>query len=132
MNPPSPAIPVTRFIAIDLHKRYAVIGGVNAQQQVILPPRRVEIDELATWTQKHLLSTDEVVLEASTNAWTTYDLIAPMVQRCVVASPSHVRWIAEAQVKTDAADVLRLARLLAPTWCLKCGFHRCMCANCVR
>jgi len=113
MNPPSPAMPVTRFIAIDLHKRYVVIGGVNAQQRVVLPPRRVEIDGLAVWTPKHLLSTDEVVLEATTNSWSTYDLIAPMVQRCVVASPSHVRWIAEARVKTDAADVLRLARLLA-------------------
>ena len=73
MNPPSTAIPFTRFIAIDMHKHYAVVGWVNAQQQVILPPRRVEIDELATWTQKYLLSTDEVVLEATTNAWTTYD-----------------------------------------------------------
>jgi transposase len=113
MKPLSITIPNTRFIAIDLHKHYTVVGGVNAQQQIILPPRRVEIDELATWAQKHLLSTDEVVLEATTNAWTTYDLIAPMVQRCVVASPSHVRWIAEARVKTDAADVLRLSRLLA-------------------
>ena len=31
----------------------------------------------------------------------------------MVASLSHVRWIAEARVKTDAADVLHLARLLA-------------------
>jgi transposase len=31
----------------------------------------------------------------------------------VVASPIHVRWIAEARIKTDAADVLRLAKLLA-------------------
>ena len=49
----------------------------------------------------------------STNAWTTYDLVAPLTQRCVVASPLHVSWIAEARVKTYAADVLRLAKLLA-------------------
>ena len=48
MNPPSlAAIPVTRFIAIDLHKRDAVIDGISAHQRVVLPPRRVEIDALA-------------------------------------------------------------------------------------
>ena len=47
MNPPSTAISFTRFTAIDLHKRDAVIGGISAQQRVILPPRRVEIDALA-------------------------------------------------------------------------------------
>ena len=31
----------------------------------------------------------------------------------MVDNPLHVRWIAEARVKTDAADVLRLAKLLA-------------------
>jgi hypothetical protein len=105
--------PEVRYLAIDLHKHYAVIGGVNIQQQVILPPRRIEIDTLEAWARKHLLPTDEVVLEATTNAWTTYDLVAPLTQRCLVASPLHVRWIAEARVKTDAADVLRLAKLLA-------------------
>ena len=105
--------PARRYLAIDLHKHYAVFGGVNIAQQIVLLPRRVEIDDLENWCVKNLLSSDEVVLEATTNAWITYDLVAPMVQRCVVASPSHVRWIAEARVKTDAADVLRLAKLLA-------------------
>ncbi|MCJ7530458.1 MAG: transposase [Anaerolineales bacterium] len=54
-----------------------------------------------------------MVLEATTNAWTTYVLIVPLLTHCVVANPLHVRWIAEARVKTDAANVLRLAKLLA-------------------
>jgi hypothetical protein len=49
-----------------------------------------------------------VCVDATTNAWTTYDLIAPTVRRCVVASPSHVRWIAEARVK----------RPIQPTCCV--------------
>jgi transposase len=105
--------PEVRFLAIDLHKHYAVFGGVNIAQQVVFSPRRVEIDALGSWCRKNLLPSDEVVLEATTNAWTAYDLVSPLVQRCIVASPLHVRWIAEARVKTDAADVLRLARLLA-------------------
>jgi hypothetical protein len=105
--------PEIRYLALDLHKHYVVIGGVNARQQMVLQPRRVEVSDLESWCRKNLLSSDEVVLEATTNAWVTYDLIAPLVQRCVVASPLHVRWIAEARVKTDAADVIRLAKLLA-------------------
>lgn len=105
--------PERRYLAIDLHKHYVVIGGVSARQQMVLQPRRVEVSDLESWCRKNLLSSDEVVLEATTNAWVTYDLIAPLVQRCVVASPLHVRWIAEARVKTDAADVIRLAKLLA-------------------
>jgi hypothetical protein len=106
--------PETRYLAIDLHKHYSVFGGVNLAQQTVLSPRRVEIDDLESWCHKNLLPSDEVVLEATTNAWTTYDLVAPLVKRCIVASPSHVRWIAEARVKTDAADV-RIAVLFAET-----------------
>lgn len=113
MNQATDATVSTRFLAIDLHKHYAVIGGINAQQKIVLPPRRIKIDDLETWVKKNLVFSDEVVLEATTNAWTTYDFVSPLVQRCVVANPLQVRWIAEARVKTDAADVLRLARLLA-------------------
>ena len=66
----------------------AVIDGINIQQKVILAFRRVEIDELENWCRKNLPPTDEVVLEATTNAWATYALAAPLVQRCVIASPS--------------------------------------------
>jgi transposase len=102
-----------RYLAIDLHKHYVVIGGVNNRQEVVMQPRRVEVCDLESWCRKNLLPSDEVVLEATTNAWVAYDLIAPLVKRCVVASPLHVRWIAEARVKTDATDVIRLAKLLA-------------------
>jgi transposase len=113
MKSPPNASPEIRYLAIDLHKHYTVIGGVNIQQKVILSPRRVEIDELEVWARKNLRPSDEVVLEATTNAWTAYDLIVPLVRHCVAVNPLHVRWIAEARVKTDAADVLRLAKLLA-------------------
>ena len=62
MNQATAATVSTRFLAIDLHKHYAVIGGINAQQKIVLLPRRVEIDDLETWVQKNLLSSDEVVL----------------------------------------------------------------------
>ncbi|MBI3361045.1 MAG: IS110 family transposase [Chloroflexi bacterium] len=102
-----------RYLALDVHKHYVVVGGVNAQQQVILPPRRLDLGEWAVWMPKHLHPTDAVVLEATTNAWTFYDQVAPLAGRTVVAHPGLVKVIASARVKTDNRDVLHLARLLA-------------------
>jgi len=102
-----------RYLALDVHKHYVVVGGVNAQQQIILPPRRLDLGEWAVWMPKHLHPTDATVLEATTNTWTFYDQLAPQVGRCVVAHPGLVKVIASARVKTDNRDVIRLAQLLA-------------------
>jgi hypothetical protein len=55
-----------RFVALDVHKHYVVVGAVNVGQQVVLSPRRVDLDEFLSWSQQHLHSTDAVVLEAIT------------------------------------------------------------------
>ncbi len=102
-----------RYLGLDIHKHYVVVGGVNVQQQVILPPRRLNFGEWAEWMPKHLRPTDAVVLEATTNAWQFYDEVAPFAGRTVVAHPGLVKVIATARVKTDNRDVLHLARLLA-------------------
>lgn len=103
----------SRFVAFDLHKHYVVVAAVNRDQAVVLKPRRLAMSELAAWAKAHRLPTDQVVLEATGNAWTVHDLLAPLVQRCVVADARQVKWIASAAVKTDRQDVLRLVKLLA-------------------
>jgi|GEM_PF-805070 len=111
-----------RYLALDVHKHYLVAGGVNAQQEIVMPPRRFDFGEWAVWSGKHLRPTDALVLEATTNTWTFYDQIAPRVGRCVVAHPGLVKVIAAARVtpalaggarETDNRDVLHLARALA-------------------
>ena len=102
-----------RFIGIDLHKHYLVVGGVNAGQEVVLPPRRVNLENWLKWAEASLKLTDAVVLEATTNTWEIYDQVLPLVGRAVVANPVQVKWIASARVKTDRVDVGRLACLLA-------------------
>jgi transposase len=102
-----------RFLALDLHKHYLVVGGVDPHQEIVLNPRRISLDKWSAWARVNLRPTDAVVLEATTNAWQIYDQILPLVGRVVVAHPPHVKWIAEARVKTDRHDVLRLAHLLA-------------------
>ncbi len=105
--------PYLRYLAIDLHKHYVVVGGVNVQQEVVLPPRRMDLEHFAEWLPKNIHPTDAVVLEATTNAWELYDQVAPYAGKTVIAHPASVKLIAGAKVKTDKVDVLRLARLLA-------------------
>jgi transposase len=102
----------SRFIAIDIHKHYLMIGGIDAHKRIVLPPRRVELARWPQWAQANLLPTDAVVIEATTNAWAIYDLLVTLVGRAVVAHPAKVKLIAEARVKTDKVDVLTLAQLL--------------------
>ncbi len=102
-----------RYIALDLHKHYCVIAGVDRDGRVLLHPVRVEHADLEGWLKKNLRGTDHVVIESTTNAWHVYDLLAPLVERVVVANPIQVKQIANARVKTDVRDTLILARLLA-------------------
>ena len=43
-----------RFVAVDVHKHYVVAGAVTAQQQIVLAPRRVDLDDLPDWSQRSL------------------------------------------------------------------------------
>lgn len=101
-----------RYIGLDVHKQYITVGGMNAQQEVVLRARDVEMERFKKWAEQNLEGTDEVVLEATTNTWDVYDTIAPLVKRVVVAHPAEVKQIANSRVKTDTQDVLRLIRLL--------------------
>jgi transposase len=110
-----------RFVGLDTHKQYVMVGAVNATQEVVLPPRKVGLIEFEGWAKKHLRPTDEVVLEATTNAWYFYDLLEPLVGRVVVGHPPHIKLIAAALVKTDKKDTMTLAKLLSvnmilPVW----------------
>jgi transposase len=102
-----------RYVALDIHKHYCVVAGVDREGRVVLQPVRVEHADLEGWLKKNLRESDHVVLESTTNAWHVYDLLSPLVERVVVANPIKVKQIAQARVKTDIRDTLILARLLA-------------------
>ncbi len=103
---------IERYVAIDIHKEYALVGGQNAQQKWVLPPRRVGIEKFRDWAAANLGAGDAVVIETTTNVWDIYDIVVPLVKYVVVAHAGGVRQIAEARVKTDKKDVERLIRLL--------------------
>ncbi len=102
-----------RYVGLDVHKHYVMVGAVDRFQRVLMPPRKVALVELENWAQKYLQSTDQVVLEATTNAWYVYDLLEAVVGRVVVTHPPHIKLIAAAMVKTDKKDTMTLAKLLA-------------------
>jgi transposase len=103
----------TRFVALDLHKAYLMVGAVDQAQTVVLPPRRIMLVQFEGWAKRHLRSTDQVVLEATTNAWYVYDLLQSLVARVVVADPAKAKARMASPVKTDKRDTLALAVLLA-------------------
>jgi transposase len=102
-----------RYIGLDIHRHYVMVGGVNDQQAVVLTPRRVGVQEFGAWAAKHLGQQDSVVMEATTNVWPFYDLLEPIVGQAKVAHAYHIKLIGSALVKTDKRDTLTLAKLLA-------------------
>jgi len=113
MTDPHISSPFERYLAIDAHRHYVVVGGLNAQLEIVLPARRMDMERYPQWAKQNLTRKDIVVIEASTNTWDLYDITAAVAGKVVVAHPLAVKLIAHARVKTDKQDVFRLARLLA-------------------
>ena len=112
MNSPPKTTPFQRYIAIDIHKSYVMIGGMNQDRQWTLRPRKVQMTRFRDWAAKNLRVGDAVVLETTSNVWDIYDIVAPLVGKTLVANAYKVRQIAEARVKTDKEDVKRLITLM--------------------
>ena len=102
-----------RFVALDVHKHYLVVGAVDATHTLVFPPRRGTLAQFPDWARRHLQPSDQIVLETSVNTWDLYDLLVPLVSRVVVADPTQVKVIAASFVKTDKRDTLALARRLS-------------------
>ncbi len=103
MNSPPESPP--RLVGLAVHRHSVVVTAIDREQQLLVKPRRILCAEFAVWSQAHLLPSDAVVLEATSNAWQLSDQLQPLVASVTVAHPTPV--------KTDARDALNLARLLA-------------------
>jgi transposase len=107
------AVQPVRFMALDMHKHYAMVGAVNKEQEVVLRPRKFTWPEFERWGKQHIGPGDVIVIEASGNAWHVYDQLTAWGASVSVANPLLVKWIGAAPVKTDPHDTLKLAKLLA-------------------
>jgi hypothetical protein len=102
-----------RYIGLDVHKHYLIALGVDADLNVVLPARRVELSRLEAWMKKSLTKQDEVVLEMTTNTWQLYDELVAYAGSVMVVHPPHVALITRSQVMNDKIAASILARLLA-------------------
>lgn len=101
-----------RYLALDIHREYILVGGWNEKKEWVLTPRRVSIEKFPEWAKKNIRPGDIVVLETTTNVWVVYDIVVPLASRVLVANAAEVWELAGARVKTDKEDIKRLLKLL--------------------
>jgi len=101
-----------RYMAMDIHREYILVGAWNEEKDWVLTPRRVSIERFPEWAKKNIREGDIVVLETTTNVWATYDIVVPLASRVLVANAAEVEEIAKARVKTDKEDIKKLLKLL--------------------
>ena len=102
-----------RYIGLDVHKQQVTVAAVDSRQQVVLAPGEIAIQRFAAWAATNLKPTDEVALEATSNAWEVYDQLEPLVEQVTVANAHKVKLISSGRTKTDNHDAQILAKLLA-------------------
>jgi hypothetical protein len=100
---------IERYLAIDIHKEYTLVGGQNAGQEWVVQPRRIGMEKFREWAVVNLRAGDAVVLETTTNVWDIYDIVAPLVKYVVVAHAGGVRQIAEARCAPTARRTRRIS-----------------------
>lgn len=47
---------MTRFVALDLHRTYLVVGAVDGHQNIVLTPRRFGFEVFWAWAWRTLVS----------------------------------------------------------------------------
>jgi transposase len=115
---PAPATPrrddgQPRFIGVDLHKETSTFHILNHDGVSLYAGRFVvDPDAIRDFAANHLLSTDSLAVEVTSNTWAFVRLIKPLVANIVVSNPMKTKAIAEANIKTDKVDALVLAQLL--------------------
>jgi transposase len=104
---------ITRFFGVDLHKNFLFIAAVNSLQEIILKPTKIYLKDWPAWARDHLLPTDIVAVESTTNTWDFYDGIVSLVAAVQIANAGKLPWITKSRVKTDKHDSIKLAKLCA-------------------
>lgn len=102
-----------RIIGMDIHRVAAEAVALLDGQLVKLGRIPMLRERLEAFARKELTHDDHVVVEATGNAAAVVEVLAPHVDRVVIANPKQVRLIAHAKIKTDAIDAAVLAKLYA-------------------
>jgi transposase len=102
-------------VGLDIHRVFAEAVMLDDGKVVRLGRVGMMREHLEAFART-LTHDDHVVVEATGNAATVVEVIAPHVGRVVIANPRQVRLIAHAKIKTDTIDATVLARLYASSF----------------
>jgi transposase len=105
-----------RIIGMDIHRVAAEAVALLDGKLVRLGRIPMLRDSLEVFAKSELTHDDHVVVEATGNAAAVVEVLAPHVDRVIIANPKQVRLIAHAKIKTDAIDAGVLARLYATSF----------------
>ena len=101
-----------RFIGIDLHKESFTVAIKNQSGEIKI--HTFDFANKSIEKFKELLSPDDyVAIEVSTSTFYMYDIINPLVKKCVIVHPKKFRIICESTSKTDKKDAKLLAKYLS-------------------
>jgi transposase len=102
-----------RFVGIDLHKETATFHILSHDGASLKSGSfRVDPGSIREFASVHLLPTDNLAVEVTSNTWAFVRLVKPFVANIVVSNPMKTKAIAEANIKTDKVDARVLAQLL--------------------
>jgi transposase len=102
-----------RIIGMDIHRVAAETVALLDGHLTKLGRIPMTRDSLEAFAREELTHDDHVVVEATGNAAAVVEVLAPYVDRVIIANPKQVRLIAHAKIKTDAIDAAVLAKLYA-------------------
>lgn len=102
-----------RIVGMDIHRVAAEVVALCDGELVRLGRVPMLRERLEAFAKKELTHDDHVVVEATGNAAAVVEVLAPFVERVVIANPKQVRMIAHAKIKTDGIDASVLAKLYA-------------------
>ena len=82
-----------RYVGLDVHKQFIMVAMVTKEQEIIMRPRSVATHQFEEWAKEYLRETDEVGLEACTNAWWVHDTLEGVVEEIKVANTHKLKMI---------------------------------------
>ena len=110
---PRPGNGKPRYIGVDLHKATATFHILSHDGKTLQTGSfEVTPKAIRRFAAEHLLPTDQLAVEVTSNTWAFVRLIKPRVAKIVVSNPMKTKAIAEANIKTDKVDAFVLAQLL--------------------
>ncbi|MBI1877901.1 MAG: IS110 family transposase, partial [Chloroflexi bacterium] len=110
-----------RYVGLDVHKYYVMVGAVNASQEVVLPPHKVSLIEFEGLGQETSASERRGGAGSHDQGLVHLRFARTVGEQSGRRPSALLKLIAAAVVKTDKKDTMTLAKLLAvnmipPIW----------------